>query len=143
MEAEVEETIGEEGASEGVGFGVEGGGKEEEVVPEASDEGFWGGGDGIGGGGFVGESGEEGAERGQRGAEGGIRGAEGGIGEGAFDEAGADAAEGGVFIFEEGSEGLPSVFGGESGEVAEEGEGLFLPEEDAMGFGEGGEPNGA
>ena len=28
-------------------------------------------------------------------------------------------------------------------EVAEEGEGLFLPEEDAMGFGEGGEPSGA
>lgn len=111
MEAEVEE-----GAGEGVGFGVEGGGKEEEVVPEASDEGFWGGGDGIGGGGFVGESGEEGAERGQRGAE-------GGIGEGAFDEAGADAAEGGVFIFEEGSEGLPSVFGGESGEGPEEGGG--------------------
>ena len=112
MEAEVEEAVGEEGASEGVGFGVEGGGKEEEVVPE------------------------EGAERGQRGAE-------GGIGEGAFDEAGAGAAEGGVFIFEEGTEGLPGVFGGESGEVAEEDEGLFLPKEDAVGFGEGGEPGGA
>ena len=136
MEAEVEETIGEEGAGEGVGFGVEGGGKEEEVVPEASDEGFGGGGDGIGGGGFVGESGEEGAERGQRGAA-------GGVGEGAFDEAGAGAAEGGVFIFEEGTEGLPGVFGGESGEVAEEDEGLFLPKEDAVGFGEGGEPGGA
>ena len=136
MEAEVEETIGEEGASEGVGFGVEGGGKEEEVVPEASGEGFWGGRDGIGGGGFVGESGEEGAERGQRGAE-------GGIGEGAFDEAGAGTTKGGVFIFEEGTEGFPGVFGGETGEVAEEGEGLFLPKEDAVGLGEGGEPGGA
>ena len=135
MEAEVEEAVGEEGASEGVGFGVEGGGKEEEVVPEASDEGFGGGGDGIGGGGFVGETGEEGAERGQRGAE-------GGIGEGAFDEAGADAAESGVLVFKKGAEGHPSGSDIESGEVAKEGEHLFLPEEDAVGLGEGGEPGG-
>ena len=62
MEAEVEEAVGEEGASEGVGFGIEGGGEEEEVVPEALGEGFGIGGEGIGRGGFVGETGEEGAE---------------------------------------------------------------------------------
>ena len=136
VEAEVEESVGEEGAGEGVGFGIEGGGEEEEVVPEALGEGFGGGGDGIGRCGLVGETGEEGAESGQRRAE-------GGVGEGTFDETGADAAESGVLVFKEGAEGHPSGSDIESGEVAEEDEGLFLPEEDAVGLGEGGEPRGA
>ena len=123
----MEEVVGEEGAGEGVGFGVEGGGKEEEGVPEALGE----GGGSIRGGGRV---------RRKEGAEGGQCGGEGGVGEGAFDEAGAGAAEGGVFAFEEGSEGLPGVFGGESGEVAKKGEGLFLPKEESVGLGEGVEP---
>ena len=135
MEAEVEEAVGKEGAGEGVGFGVEGGGEEEEVVPEALGVDFGTEREAVGFVGCVGEAGTEGVE----GVQGG---GEGGVGEGSFDEAGAGAAEGGVLAFEEGAKGDISGFGGKSGEVAEEDEGLFLPEEEAVGLGEGGEPGG-